>query len=151
MEIISKGVDSFPGVVELIHNLKSINFPIAIASGALHQDIAAFLKALDLQGVFSVVIAADDVSRSKPDPETYLTAFDRLKKCSGLSDLSPNRCIAIEDTPAGIQSAKDAGLFVLAVTNSFPPERLIAADHIVESLSEINVDRLNQLIIQSIG
>jgi len=60
--------------------------------------------------------------------------------------LEPRSCIAIEDTPAGIRSAKDAGLYVIGVTNSFASDELDTADHIVVGLEDLNVSRLVQLV-----
>ena len=80
-----------------------------------------------------MIVTAEDVARSKPDPECYSLAFDRLNEHHAI-DLQPGEVLAIEDTPAGIDAAKDAGLRVIAVTNSYPAARLSRADHIVTAL-----------------
>jgi beta-phosphoglucomutase len=144
--IISSGLSSFPGVVELVRELIANHVPLAVASGALRHEIDAFVIALGLDGSFPVIVAADNVTRSKPDPETYLMALKKLSERIGSGDLDPRSCIAIEDTPAGIYSAKGAGLVVVGVTNSFPKERLAEADHVVESLSELSVEKLTQFV-----
>jgi len=86
---------------------------------------------------FRAIVTADDVARSKPDPEGYTLAARRM-------GLSPGNCLAIEDTPAGIASAKAAGLRTLAVTTSFPASDLTQAERIVSSLAEVTVSRLRE-------
>jgi beta-phosphoglucomutase len=86
------------------------------------------------------------VKRSKPDPESYLVAVERLKRTLGLNGLIPSRCVAIEDTPAGIQSAKGAGLTVVAVTNSFPREHLSGANLVLENLSRLDFSELAKIV-----
>jgi HAD superfamily hydrolase (TIGR01509 family) len=147
-EIVAKGIDSFPGVSELVRELAGNQIPLAVASGALRHEVEAFLESLSLSDAFQTIVAADDVVRSKPDPESYLLALERLSQELGNQPLNARCCIAIEDTPAGISAAKDAGLFVIGVTNSFPRERLIGADLVLESLAEINVQGMNQLILK---
>jgi sugar-phosphatase len=79
-----------------------------------------------------ILITADDVQHGKPDPEPYLKAI------SGLG-FPPNRCLVIEDAPAGIEAAKAAGATVIAVTTSNPPEKLTQADFIVGQLDRLSI------------
>lgn len=145
-DIISKGVSSFPGVIRLVHELAESGVPLAVASGALHHEVDTFTGGLGIKEAFAIVVAADDVKKSKPDPETYLLALEELQNKLKLNRLDPGRCIAIEDTPTGIQSAKGAGLFVIAVANSFPSEQLSEADHVLQSLADLSVDDMNRII-----
>jgi HAD superfamily hydrolase (TIGR01509 family) len=146
LRITSKGISSFPGVVELVHELVSYKVPLAVASGALRHEVEAFTDALGIRTAFSIIVAADDVTRSKPDPETYLTALVRLKARLNRGDIDPRSCIAIEDTPAGIRSAKEAGIYVIGVANSYPVSGLGEADMVVESLTRLDVPGLMRLI-----
>ncbi len=144
--MIKVGIPSFPGVVALVRDLAAHRVPLAVASGALRREVEAFVHGLGLTGHFPVIVAADDVQRSKPDPETYVKALDRLRLDFSQDALDPDSCLAIEDTPAGIQAAKGAGLFVIGVTNSFPADQLKGADHVVASLAELGFSTLAQLI-----
>ena len=135
-EVIRDGVVSYPGVKELVINLHTLRIPLAICSGALLSDILPILDTLGIRNFFTIIVTADDVKKSKPDPESYLLAYRRLMET--ISAPAPDlRAIAIEDTPAGIASATGAGLPVLAVTNSYPREQLLKASFIVDSLSEL--------------
>ena len=135
---IEQGVPTFPGVVELIRKLEKHGLPMAVASGALRHEVLGFIRSLGLNGSFCAIVAADDVKKSKPDPETYLLALERLKTAQDWTSLDPGSCIAIEDTPSGIVSAKAAGLLVIGVTNSFPEDHLRKADRVIGSLAGLD-------------
>jgi beta-phosphoglucomutase len=142
--IIASGVSPYPGVVDLINSLRG-TVPLAICSGALPSDIEPILQQLGISGHFDVVVTAADVPASKPDPASYTLAAARLNQACPDRDISPKGCLAIEDTPAGIASAKGAGLKVLAVTNSYPEEELIGADRAVSSLAGLDLKKLRIL------
>jgi HAD superfamily hydrolase (TIGR01509 family) len=133
-EVIGSGVSTYPGVLDLIFHLHANRFPLAICSGALKSDIDPILAMLGIPDYFDVIVTANDVAASKPDPECYKMAFQRLQLIYQNS-LSKETTVAIEDTPAGISAAKGAGLMVCAVTNSYPAERLNQATFVTESLS----------------
>jgi len=143
---IRQGVPSFPGVVELVKELMDRGVPMAVASGALRHEIEAFIASVGLNGAFRVIVAADQVTKSKPDPETYLLAIERLRQLQGSQPLDPRNCVAIEDTHAGILSAKSAGLVVIAVTNSFSATELAQADKVIGSLSELSFPKIVKLL-----
>lgn len=133
-EVIQSGVSAYPGVLDLISQLHKHKIPLAICSGALRSDIDPILSMLGISNYFDVIVTADDVATSKPDPECYQLAFQRLQsahECSFTKDAT----LVIEDTPAGISAAKAAGLTVCAVTNSYPAARLDQATFVTESLS----------------
>ncbi len=123
----------FPGVVELVREL-AVSFPMAIASGALRSEIDLVLSRARIRDCFQEVIASEDVAVCKPDPEGYLKALAGLNARRG-REIAPAECLAIEDSIAGIEAARRAGMRCLAVTNSYPAERLARADAIVESLA----------------
>lgn len=134
--IESDGAAALPGSVALIKHLSG-KIPIAICSGALRADILPILGNLGIEKTFDTIVTADDTHISKPDPAPYKLAMQRLNVKDGL---------AIEDTPAGIASAKGAGLKALAVTNSYPSELLTQADAIVASLEALTLEKLNGLL-----
>lgn len=133
IDIIKSGIHAYPAVVELTRAIHENRTPLAISSGALRSDIDPILKMLGIADCFDVIVTAEDVSKSKPDPECYKLAHKMLE---GIWErrISPENVVAIEDTPAGIAAAKGAGLSVIAVTNSYPADHLADADRIVASL-----------------
>ena len=136
-QIIAEGVTAYPGVVVLIQQLDNNGIPLAICSGALLCDIMPILKTLDIEKYFRVVVTAEDVQKSKPDPACYLMAREKIRETYSEKLACDAEITAIEDTPAGISAAKGAGLTVFAVKNSYPEEQLKAADRIITSLEEL--------------
>jgi HAD superfamily hydrolase (TIGR01509 family) len=118
----------FPGVMPLLTHLRERGYRLALASSGDRVKVAFGIQALQLNGTFEVIISGSDVTHSKPDPEIYLRAAQRL-------GVPPMRCVAIEDAPAGIEAAKRAGMRCIAVTNSVPGEQLQRADVIVAALT----------------
>jgi beta-phosphoglucomutase len=131
------GVTAYPGAVPMIASLHAAGRPLALCSGALLSDIDPILAQLGIARCFDVIVSADDVRRSKPDPESYALAFARLSERYATLLTVTEKSVAVEDTPAGIRSAKGAGLRVLAVTNSYSAGELADADWIVDSLEGV--------------
>ena len=129
-----------PGAVELIKSIP-VRLPVGLCSGALRQDIDPILAQLGIEGSFNAIVTAEDTDISKPDPAPYLLALEKL----GID--TPSSALAIEDTPAGIQSAKQAGLKVLAVTNSYDRDYLMEADGITDSLANVTRPMLENLVL----
>lgn len=132
----NNGAAALPGAVDLINHLSG-KLPLAICSGALLEDILPIIGKLGVENAFNTLVTANDTPVSKPNPAPYQLAMKRLGVTSGM---------AIEDTPAGIASAKGAGLKVLSVTNSYAAEFLTQADAIVDSLEGLTLPQLNQMI-----
>lgn len=134
------GATPLPGAVELIKSIPR-KLPIALCSGALREDILPILGNLGIDNSFSVIVTAEDTKKSKPDPAPYKLALKKL----GMDHAEG--VIAIEDTPAGIFSAKGAGLKVLAVTNSYDREYLLEADAVTDSLEKISRLSLEDMVL----
>jgi beta-phosphoglucomutase len=147
LKIIEEGIKPYPGVVKLIRDAAG-KVPLALCSGALASDIAPILHQLGIGDKFDVVVTADDVAVSKPDPSSYVLAVHRLTAAYPNSTIKPQNCLAIEDTPAGIESAKGAGIAVLAVTNSYPAERLGDADHVIDSMETMTLQDLCNIMTE---
>ncbi|HMP76209.1 MAG TPA: HAD family phosphatase [Kiritimatiellia bacterium] len=136
--------DPFPGAVELIRHLAG-RIPLGLCSGALRSDIEPIFEGLQLADAFDVMVTADDVRASKPDPSCYRLAVKRLAEKHGIA-LRPAQCLAIEDTPAGITSAKGAKLKVLGLTNSYDREYLGLADYVRDTLMGLDLEELRRMM-----
>jgi len=147
-ELVRERVRIFPGVRPLLEDLKRGDppLPTAIGSGALRSEVELVLGIAGLRRYFDVLVCADDVERGKPDPQTFTEAMARLRALA--PGLQPGECLVVEDSTAGIEAARAAGMQVVAVANSYPPERL-AADLVVTSLEELNRERCRALFPRS--
>ncbi len=118
-----------PGSLELIQKLKDMGFRLALVTGTRGEVVRKILKE-GLDESFDVVITAESAERKKPAPDPYLKAVEAL-------GLKKEECLVIENAPAGITSAKRAGLRCLAVTTSLPEPYLKEADDILPGLEEV--------------
>ena len=145
VEMVATHLNSFKGVHQFFRKASS-RLPLAICSGAAREEIELMLSQLGL-GYFAFIVSAEDVSNCKPDPEGYRLAYDRVRQAVERQRLKPEECLVIEDTTYGIQAGKAAGMQVVAVSNSAPAEQLGAADLVVASLSELDIDALDSLSV----
>jgi beta-phosphoglucomutase-like phosphatase (HAD superfamily) len=112
--------------------------PVAIASSAHGDIIAAAVDALGLHGVLGAIVSSDEVPFGKPAPDVYLLAATRL-------GVAPDRCLVVEDSVNGVRAGKAAGMTVVLVPNTSDPptgEARALADHIVGSLAGLDPDAL---------
>jgi beta-phosphoglucomutase len=122
------------GVEEFVRGLWR-NYPLAVCSGAVREEIEAMLEGVSLRDCFGTIVAAEDVTKGKPDPEGYLLTTRLMSEKMKLDKpLRPSDCLIVEDAPAVIRSVKKEGFPVLAVATSYPPASLGEADWVVESL-----------------
>lgn len=136
----------YPGVEDLIYQVRSQHLKLAIVSGALYQEIKLVLERANLAQYFTVIVAGDDITTSKPDPDGYLLAVARLKQEYPDANLQPQECLAIEDTPAGVQAAKHAQMQVLGVANTYPFHMLQrCCNWTVDYLTELELERVQQV------
>ena len=130
----------YPGVMELIEaGLASDDFDVAIATSGTLEKSRAALEAAGIPYTRMVYVNGNDVTHKKPDPELFLVAARRM-------GLPPQRCVVIEDAPNGVQAAKAAGAWCIAVTNTTPADGLRPADRICDSLEEIDLAALRALV-----
>jgi HAD superfamily hydrolase (TIGR01509 family) len=142
-EIRSK-VRIFPGVEKLVTTLVPV-LPLAVASGALRQEIETILSAAGLLKHFAVIISAEDVDHGKPEPEIFLKALARLNaQVEDGHPIDAADCLVIEDSKEGIRGARRAGMKCLAVSNSHPTELLQEANAVVRSLEEVDLALLEK-------
>jgi HAD superfamily hydrolase (TIGR01509 family) len=120
-----------PGIEEWLSDARAMGLSVGIASSSPREWVEPHLDRLGLRSRFACVVCSDAEIRSKPAPDSYLSA------CS-LMDADPHLSVAVEDSPHGVQAAATAGLFVLAVPHGLTSALdLSAADVILRSLQEM--------------
>jgi sugar-phosphatase len=120
-----------PGAVELVRKIHADGAPLGLVTSAGRRYAEAGLTALGIRELFSVVVAAEDVSVGKPDPQGYLAAARAL-------GVAPADCVVFEDAVAGVQAAKAAGMYCVAVATTHPAADLALADLVVPDLSAVS-------------
>jgi len=141
--LLNGGSVLFPGAVDFVRAAADA-VPIAIASGALRHEIEEVIAAAGVADLFAAIVASGDTPESKPSPAPYRLAFERLRDATGAT-LDPQRCVAIEDSRWGLESARGAGLRCVGVTNSYPADELTGAELVVSGLHTLTLDALDRL------
>ena len=138
--LVSESAKAMPGAVELVCSVAE-KFPVGLATGSRRSDVEAAFSTLaggKLNGLFQSIVTSDDVAKTKPDPATYAKAAEGM-------GISPSDCLAIDDSPNGVSSAKNAGMKVLGITAIHNASSLKDADWHLRSLKEVSLKDLINL------
>ena len=123
---------ALPGVLDLVDWLAARGIPRAIVTSTPRANLDLILADLKLKERFDALVAEEDATLGKPDPEGFLVAASRL-------GAPPDRCVVIEDAPAGLKAAKAGGMRAIGVTTTHPAHDLTDADLVVDSLADAAV------------
>ncbi|RBP67319.1 HAD superfamily hydrolase (TIGR01509 family)/HAD superfamily hydrolase (TIGR01549 family) [Alkalibaculum bacchi] len=108
----NKQVHKKPGLIEILELAKKHNARIAVASSSNRKQIERYLKMEQVDHYFDVIVAGDEVKNGKPSPEIFLTACSK-------ANIEPDKAIVLEDSPAGINAARSAGISSFYVKDNF--------------------------------
>ena len=129
----------YPGVGELIELLQAKNIPIAIVTSGLINRVNNSVPKGFLEK-FDVIITGDEINEGKPSPAPYLRGAEKL-------GVSPEECIVIENAPLGIESAKSAGAYCIAISTTLSKGYLGEADEVVDHFDDLkNSKAIKQLV-----
>jgi phosphoglycolate phosphatase/beta-phosphoglucomutase len=146
-EMIKDELPLFPGVLTFL-KATSRHFSIGLVSMANKAEVGYVFERANLGPLFSVVVTAEDTSVCKPAPDCYVCGLAKLnekRQRERLLPLLPSECLAIEDSPPGIESARGAGMRTLGVTNTVTEAQLraVGADVVTRSLADWTVDAVH--------
>lgn len=136
-QFVSENAEPMPGAVDFVSTVAR-TFPVGLATGSRRSDVNAALRVLAggrLEGVFQTIVTSEDVPKPKPHPATYVKAVENL-------GFQPSECVAFEDSPNGILSAKSAGLRVIGLSAMHGSDKLGEADRIVPDLRGASIETL---------
>ena len=136
-QAISGHIQLLPGVKEWIERFRSWNWKQAVASSAPIENIEAVVDELGIRNNFLALVSPDNLP-GKPNPAVFLKAARQL-------GVSPENCIVIEDSLAGVEAAHRARMHCIAVTTTNPPEALSQADIVIETLDQLTVEEIVKL------
>jgi phosphoglycolate phosphatase/beta-phosphoglucomutase len=134
----------FPGVLTFL-KAASREFQLGLVSMANKTEVGYVFQRANLTPLFSIIVTAEDASVCKPAPDCYLAGLmklNELRQHERELPLLASECLAIEDSPPGIQSARAAGMRTLGVTNTVSEEalRAVGAEVVTKSLADWTVD-----------
>lgn len=132
----------FPGAVEFVKRARE-SARLAIASGGRRDQLAQALHGTLIEHDFELIVSAEDVPIGKPDPAIYRVTLDRLNQQNfKRTPIIPQECVVLEDSLAGIRSAISADMWVVALSTTYPADRLAEAHCVVSSLEHIMIGGL---------
>lgn len=140
-EIYEPHIEPVKGLLNLLQGIHIAGIPLAIATSGIKVNIDYMFEHVAIRHYFKEVIYSKDIKRGKPDPEIYFVTAKKL-------NVPTESCIVFEDSVAGIQSAKAAGMKVIAITTTHTPEELHLADKLIRDYDEISINDIYELLKQ---
>jgi beta-phosphoglucomutase len=138
--IVTEHFSGMDGAGELLDALAAAGFALAVGSSGPPENVEVVLRGLGRARLFDAVVSGREVTRGKPDPEVFLKAAEKL-------GIEPRRCAVVEDSLAGLEAARRAGMTPIGLTGTFPREHLAEkAALVVDSLRELSPERIAGLI-----
>ena len=137
-ELYAEHIKPINGLINFLKELEEAKIPKAIATSGLIPNINFMFEHVPIKNYFFSVIDAEQITHGKPHPEIFL-------KAAIAANAVPSNCVAFEDSVAGIQSAKAAGMKVIALTTTHTAEDLKEANLIIKDYTEISLTELREL------
>lgn len=138
-KFLKEKVTALPGLLQLLKELRSNDYEIAIASSSIQPHIDLVVKTLGIGEYFGAIVSGDEVAQCKPAPDIFLKAASKL-------GVPPSECVVFEDAMNGVKAARAADMHVIIVPNIYTShEDFGAADKVMSSLEEIDMKLLSTL------
>ncbi len=138
-ELYEADLKPLDGLMDLLEELKNHNVPMVVASSAPGENVRFIVDKLNANHYFKALLDDSYVTKGKPEPDIYIKAAKAI-------GMPPDKCIVIEDSEAGILSGKRARSKVIGITTTHPREDLPETDLMIDSLKELNYEKLRKLI-----
>ena len=136
----------YPGLADFIGRIRAAGLKMAVVSGAMRSDIELVLNLAGLAENFELIVTGDDTTVSKPAPDGYLLAVELMNRQYPGWNLEPGECLAVEDSFAGIEAAKQAGIQVLGVSHTYPFHMIQRqANWTVDYFVDLELDRVAEI------
>ena len=124
-EVYKPFIKPVNGLLAFLKILADKNVPMAIATSGIQPNIDFMFDNVPIKQYFKIIVNSSHIKKGKPDPEIYIKAASRL-------NVAPKNCLVFEDAVVGINSAKAAGMKVIAIATTHPKEELNGADMIID-------------------
>ncbi|HAC65080.1 MAG TPA: HAD family phosphatase [Cyanothece sp. UBA12306] len=138
-----KTVPIYQGLEEFLKQIQARGLQIGLVTGSVVSEVQFILNKAEIADYFQVIVGGDEIKGSKPQPDGYLLAVERFNQLDVNLQLQPSDCLVIEDTPAGIEAAKRAGMQVVGIANTYP-------FHFMQRLSNWAIDYFWELELERV-
>lgn len=135
-------VHPMPNVLNLLNELDQADWSQALASSAPQANIDLLIDKFGIRDLFQAVLSGAELAAGKPDPMLFLMAAEAL-------GLAPDRCVVVEDSPAGVEAAQRAGMHCIAVATTRKREALTAADRLFDDLTQMSTRDFSRMLGES--
>jgi beta-phosphoglucomutase family hydrolase len=130
-----KGIQVVPHAIKFLKQLKAEHLKIALATSSRQEKMKLVFQLTDLTPYFDEIITGDLVNKSKPAPDIFLKAAEKLQ-------LKPGDCLVVEDAANGVKAAKNAGMKCVAITTTHTQDLLQQADLVVNSYEDLDLQKI---------
>jgi beta-phosphoglucomutase len=138
-EVYKDKVETIPYYLDFLSELKSRGFKTAVATSAPRANLDLIANFLKLDEKMDSMLSSEDVKQHKPNPEVYLKSAERV-------GVAPSDCVVFEDSFSGVTAGLNAGMKVVGVLSTHTKEQLPPCDFYINDYSEVNVDKILQLL-----
>ncbi|MBG6233653.1 HAD superfamily hydrolase (TIGR01509 family) [Pedobacter sp. CAN_A7] len=138
-KIYEAHVDPITGIVPFITDLHDHGVKLGVATSAPKANLDLILSKVPIREMFGSIMASENVTKHKPDPEVYLTSAKNLQ-------VDPSQCLVFEDSFSGISAALNAGMKVVGVLTSHQKEELPPCDLYINNYTELSFDQVKKLL-----
>lgn len=148
--LIMEGMEKLPlydAVIGFIRQMPEKCLHLALVTGTSRDEVEFILEKAKIKEYFDVIVTGEDITARQPQPDAYLLAMEKLNQKNPELQLKPHNCLVIEDTPAGIQGAKNAQMQVVGITHTYPFHMLHRkADWCVDYLGELDLELVSEVL-----
>jgi len=139
-QIYAPHIVPIKGIYELLREFKTNNIKCGVGSSAPPENVAFSIEKTNTKEYFSAVIDESKVTNGKPDPEIFL-------KAASLMQTEPQNCLVFEDSPIGIEAARNAGMKVIGITTTHSKEELSKlVDYVIDDYTQINIAKIKSIM-----
>jgi HAD superfamily hydrolase (TIGR01509 family) len=136
-------------IYSFLERVKARDLQIGLVTGAIRSEVESILQQAALGDYFSVIVTGDEISTSKPQPDGYLLAVERFNRWNFNLQLQPWECLVIEDTFAGCEAAKRAGMQVVGIAHTYPFHFMQRVSNwAIDNFSQLDLDRVEETFSQ---
>ena len=136
-------------IYSFLKRVKARDLQIGLVTGAIRSEVESILQRVNLGDYFSVIVTGDEISTSKPQPDGYLLAVERFNRWNFNLQLQPWECLVIEDTFAGCEAAKRAGMQVVGIAHTYPFHFMQRVSNwAIDNFSQLDLDRVEETFSQ---
>jgi beta-phosphoglucomutase family hydrolase len=137
-DVAKDDITPLPGLKAFLDKLTEAGIKFAMATSAPPKNVRFVLEKTGLQSYFKYIVDDTQIKRSKPDPEVFIKASEKL-------ETPPERCVVFEDSLSGIQAANSAGTKIIGVTTTHPPEKLVNTVFTIPDFLSVKISDLQNI------